>query len=107
MEFMSYHVLFQKFYIAQKTQMCYIFKYNSVRYNLMFCISQAFLYTICWSSSVAFRVLYSYRGLSVNLLSSLYTWNELECMQWDSLARKTPILKHCYLEIILALNFFR
>jgi hypothetical protein len=84
--------------------MCYIFKNTSVIYNLLICILQAFLCTLCSSLSGAFRVLYSYRGLSVTPLSSLYTWIERECMHWDKLVRKTPILSLRCLEIILALN---
>jgi hypothetical protein len=97
----------KKFYVAQKIQMYYIFKDRSVRYNLILCTSKSFFYALCWSSSGAFRVLYSYRSLSVTLLSSLYTWIELQYMQWDKLARKTLILNLRYLEIILALDFFR
>jgi len=82
--------------------MCYIFKGTSVRYNLILFI----LYTLCWSSSGAFGVLCIYRGLSVTLLSSLCTWIELECVQWDKLVRKTPILNLRYLEIILVFNLF-
>ena len=86
--------------------MRYIFKDTSVRYNLILCISQAFLCNLFWSSSGAFRVLYSYRVLTATVLSSLHTWIELECIQWDKLARKAQILNLRYLEIILALNFF-
>jgi len=51
--------------------------------------------------------MYNYRGLSVTLLSSLYTWIELQYVHWDKLARKTQILNLRYLETILAFIFFQ